>query len=91
MIPSTDCGDIISERRFAIPEKCTVETLCKLTIKESVVLFQENIENILNNNYQPMKQNQVRIELARRFYKKSDVMQLKNWTLVGHWKRLIDM
>ena len=86
-----DCGDIISERRFAIPEKCTVETLYKLTIKESVVLFQENIENILNNNYQPMKQNQVRIERARRFYKNRMLCNLKNWTLVGHWKRLIDM
>ncbi|PWB39049.1 MAG: hypothetical protein C3F02_00310 [Parcubacteria group bacterium] len=46
-----DSGDIIAEKRFAIPENCYVSELYDLTFDNSLELFEAEIGNIVSANY----------------------------------------
>jgi len=46
-----DSGAILFEKRFKIPPKSWVEDLFKLTLKKSIELFREHIDDIIKANY----------------------------------------
>ena len=47
-----DSGDIIFEKRFAIPDKCWVEELYQITFDKSVELFKESLPKLISGNYE---------------------------------------
>ncbi len=56
MSEGIDSGDIIAERRFPVPQDCFVKELYDLTFKESCILFEEEIANILNGEVKAVAQ-----------------------------------
>jgi methionyl-tRNA formyltransferase len=52
-----DSGDIIAEKRFAIPEFTNVQSLHDMTEKHSIQLFADNISSILKGEYKRIAQN----------------------------------
>jgi len=75
---SVDGGDIIVEKRFKIPENCYVEDLYKLTVNESKYLFQEEIGNILDDNYTLTPQSSFIHKRNSNIYYRRDINILKD-------------
>lgn len=51
-----DSGDILFERRFAIPEGCFVKALFDKTQTESVAMFKQHLPDLLSGNFTPLPQ-----------------------------------
>jgi methionyl-tRNA formyltransferase len=51
-----DHGDILFQKRFAIPENCWVNDLYELTYSASLNLFKQTLAHIINGIYQPVPQ-----------------------------------
>jgi methionyl-tRNA formyltransferase len=47
-----DDGDMLFEKRFAIPENCWVNDLYELTYKHTLSLFQETLKDIISSKYE---------------------------------------
>ncbi len=78
-----DSGDILFEKRFAIPKGCFVNDLYKITFDQSIVLFKESLDPLINGNYQPIKQSSFEGKRSFSFHKRSEMSDLKeidlNW------------
>lgn len=79
-----DDGDIIAERRFEISNDIWVEDLYKKTLKESEILFVQNIEKIVQGNYIAISQQQLLKERGASFHLRNEISSLKiideNWS-----------
>ena len=73
MSTKIDGGDIISQRRFPIKENITVTQLYQKTEEESVLLFKESLNSILNLQNQRTKQSQIAIDKIKYFYSRNDI------------------
>ncbi|MBS56304.1 MAG: hypothetical protein CMP16_00335 [Rickettsiales bacterium] len=71
-----DSGDILFERRFPIVSDINVEDLYKKTFKESVILFRENLKNIIFGNYKRYPQ-LLSDDKNTYFYKRKDIEKIK--------------
>lgn len=72
-----DNGAIIAERRFDMENSQEVKPLYDKTFEESVLLFEENIPNILSGNYTLNDQANLIDERGLNTYYRKDITQLK--------------
>ncbi|WP_038031233.1 formyltransferase family protein [Thermonema rossianum] len=76
-----DGGDILFERRFPIPADVFVKELYQKTFEESLILFQEHIEDIIRGEYQPIAQSDRIPTHGTSIHYRNEVEQIKciNW------------
>jgi len=72
-----DHGDIIAEKRFPIPTNCWVNDLYDLTYKASLTLFQENIANILSNQFSTKPQKDFENERSTSIHYRNEISDIK--------------
>ena len=72
-----DNGKIIVERRFPLTSDMMVKNLYDKTFTESVLLFEQNIGNILNNNFISISQDELIKERGTNIYYRKDISKLK--------------
>jgi methionyl-tRNA formyltransferase len=72
-----DGGDILFEKRFAIPGDCDVTSLYRKTFEESVTLFKESLEKIIDGNYVLTPQNCYSGKRSSAFHLREDIEKLK--------------
>lgn len=78
-----DHGDILFERRFAIPGNCWVKDLYELTETQSLQMFMETLPDIVAGNYQSTPQQELEATRGTALHFRSDIQSLKqidlNW------------
>lgn len=72
-----DHGDILFERRFAIPENCWISDLYELTLNASIDLFIETIADILKGNYTLTPQQNLVAERGTSIHYRKEIDDLK--------------
>jgi len=72
-----DHGDIIAEKRFPIPTNCWVNELYDLTYSASLSLFQENIANILSNQFTLQTQKDFENERGTSIHFRNEIHDIK--------------
>jgi len=72
-----DSGPIIAERRFSIPQGAYIKQLFDVTVEESKKLFEKQIGNVLNGNYNLTPQVDYRGKRKEGIYYRKDIQQLK--------------
>lgn len=72
-----DHGDILFERRFAIPPKSWIKTLYDLTEEQSLQLFMETLPEVVAGNYRKTAQAQLEPERGTALHFRSDIGALK--------------
>ncbi|HLY71166.1 MAG TPA: formyltransferase family protein [Puia sp.] len=72
-----DNGKIIAERRFPIEKNILVKELYDKTFDESIILFKENIENIINEKFTLKPQEEMIPERGMHLYFRKDIDKLK--------------
>jgi methionyl-tRNA formyltransferase len=75
--PGIDNGKIIAERRFPVSDNTMVKDLYEKTFQESIILFEENIESILNDEYSLTTQESLVAERGTSIYFRKDIEKLK--------------
>jgi methionyl-tRNA formyltransferase len=72
-----DSGDILAERRFAIPANCFVKELYDLTVEHSKQLFEQSIAAIIAGEVEPKPQSELLGERACSFHLRKEIDELK--------------
>jgi methionyl-tRNA formyltransferase len=72
-----DHGDMLFERRFAIPPQCWIKELYDLTEAQSLHLFMETLPNIVAGNYQRTPQRSLEESRGTALHFRSDIHSLK--------------
>ena len=72
-----DNGKIIAERRFPIKKNIMVKELYDRTFEESIILFQDNIQSILTQNFTLTNQGDLVPERGTNTYYRKNISQLK--------------
>jgi len=72
-----DHGDILFERRFAIPEACWISELYDLTLNASIDLFIETISDIVNGTYTITPQQTLVAERGTSIHYRKEIDDLK--------------
>lgn len=75
--PQTDAGAILFEKRFKILPEEFVTSLYEKTLKASIELFREKVEDILNGNYMLTPQPELFEERGTSFHLRSEINQIK--------------
>ena len=73
-----DSGDILFERRFPVPDLCTVAQLYDLTLEHSKILFSEKISRVLKGDYRPIPQKSLIDERGTSVHFRKEIEKLKN-------------
>lgn len=71
-----DSGDIIFEKRFAIPQDCFVDELLALANSHGIELFCKNLENMIHGRYTLKPQSS--IHSKSEFHLRSEIESLKH-------------
>lgn len=78
-----DHGEILFERRFSIPENCWVQDLYEITFNESILLFQETLQNILQQNFISTPQSSFEKNRKTHLHFRNEIKEIKeinlNW------------
>ncbi len=72
-----DAGPIIAEKRFDIPENCFVEELFKITETHSLILFKENIFDILIGKFKLLDQSILINERGTSIHYRNEINKVK--------------
>jgi methionyl-tRNA formyltransferase len=72
-----DHGDILFQKRFAIPENCWVNDLYKLTFEASLNLFKETLADIVNGFIICTPQSSLESEYGTSLHFRSEINDLK--------------
>lgn len=72
-----DHGDILFQRRFAIPPLCTVGQLYDLTFDASVALFRDTLADVVAGNYTPVPQDTLVPQYGTSLHYKNEMADLK--------------
>lgn len=75
--PKIDNGDILFQTRFAIPEKCWVEELYKLTYEASAALFSDSLEAIVEGRYTRVPQASLVAKYGTSLHYRNEINELK--------------
>ncbi len=77
-----DHGDILFQKRFAIPENCWVNDLYQLTFNASIHLFRATLSDVVNGNYTPVPQDKLekKFGTSLHFRKEMDALRLIDLT-----------
>jgi methionyl-tRNA formyltransferase len=74
---SIDGGDLIAEKRFEIPQNCFVQDLYKITLDNSISLFEEEIVSILNGDFKLVSQQELAKNRKNGFHLRREVNEIK--------------
>lgn len=78
-----DHGDILFQKRFPIPENCTVQQLYDRTAEASVRLFTQTFSHILSGNFTPVPQEHLVPKYGTSLHLRNEINDLKkidlNW------------
>ncbi len=78
-----DHGDILFQKRFAIPEDCWVNELYELTYQASLKLFSQTLAHIVNGNYKAVPQEMLTAKFGSSLHYRKEMAALKvidlNW------------
>jgi methionyl-tRNA formyltransferase len=78
-----DHGDILFQKRFAIPDNCWVNDLYELTFEASLSLFKETLEDIVNGLVIRTPQSELEAQYGTSLHYRSEINELKcidkNW------------
>lgn len=92
MTEGIDAGDILAERRFAIPPNCFVKDLYDLTFKASCELFEAEIGNALNGRLERIPQSQYANERTSSIHYRKEIATAKkidlNWSEDKIWRHV---
>ena len=80
-----DHGDILFQKRFAIPEGCWVKELYDLTFDASLTLFKETLADVLNGRYSPVPQKQLENTYGTSLHYRAEAGDIKQIDL--DWDR----
>lgn len=72
-----DGGDVLAEKRFPIRDDITVSELYEETYHASCVLFEENIEAIINGTYSLVSQEELGRFRTKSFHTRKEIYDLK--------------
>lgn len=73
-----DHGDILFQKRFAIPVNCWINELYELTYIASLQLFKETLADIINDNYSATPQQTLEKEYGTSLHYRKEINQLKH-------------
>jgi len=76
-----DSGPVVSERRFPIPENVWVDELVEIAAEESVTLFRDSIESLLQESYELTDQSSLIPVRGTSLNFRKDVEKLKQLNL----------
>ncbi len=78
-----DHGNILFQKRFAIPGGCWVNDLYQLTYDASLKLFTQTIKHIVDGNYTPVPQQSLEHKYGTSLHYRNEINSLKqidlNW------------
>lgn len=78
-----DHGDVLFQKRFAIPDNCWVSDLYELTFGASLALFKETLADIVNGNYTATPQSELEAQYGTSLHYRDEINELKcidiNW------------
>ncbi len=78
-----DHGDILFEKRFAVPDNCWVTELYDLTYKASIALFRDTLPAIISGSYSLMPQDALAATYGSSLHYRTEIAALKqidlNW------------
>ncbi len=77
METAIDGGDILFESRFPIPADCRVKQLYDLTVQASVQLFEDNLANLIQANYQRTTQQSLEAERGSSYHFRHEINDIK--------------
>ncbi len=80
-----DHGDILFQKRFAIPEGCWVKELYDLTFDASLALFKETLGDVLNGRYSPTPQKPLESTYGTSLHYRAEAGNIKQIDLA--WDR----
>jgi methionyl-tRNA formyltransferase len=72
-----DHGDILYQKRFAIPEGCWINDLYQLTFDASVALFKETLADIVAGRYTKTPQQSLATKYGTSLHYRSEIASLK--------------
>lgn len=75
--PGVDDGAIIAERRFPIEENELVKSLYDKCYNESIILFKDNFQRIIENKFDLIPQSELEVFRGSRTYYRKDINKLK--------------
>lgn len=76
-----DHGDILFERRFAIPENCWVSDLYALTLKHAATIFEQSIPDLVNGNFLAIPQEQLLATRTTSLHYRHEIAAIKKLDL----------
>ena len=85
MQPGVDNGDILFQKRFAIPAGCWVNELYELTYKASLNLFKQTLSHIIDGKYNPVAQELLVGKYGTSMHYRSEAADIKVIDLI--WER----
>ena len=78
-----DHGDVLFQKRFAIPDNCWVHDLYELTFDASLALFKETLADIINGDYTATPQSALEAQYGTSLHYRDEINELKcidiNW------------
>ena len=77
MTPGIDNGDIISEKRWSLPANIDVKSLYEKTLKESIQLFKDSIDAILEGTISPTPQKNFKAIRPSHFHLRREINAIK--------------
>lgn len=75
--PRIDHGDILFEKRFAIPEQCWINELYALTYQASLALFKETLYDIIHGHYHLTPQSVLVAERGTQLHYRTEIKDIK--------------
>lgn len=72
-----DHGDILFQKRFAIPDGCWVNQLYQLTFEASLTLFKETLPNIVRGEYSATKQAELESKHGTSLHFRNEAASIK--------------
>lgn len=76
-----DHGDILFQKRFAIPENCWVDELYQLTFNASLSLFKSSLKDIVDENYDELPQHHYEKKFGTSLHFRNEIADLKKISL----------
>jgi Methionyl-tRNA formyltransferase len=80
-----DHGDILFQKRFAIPQDCWVQQLYQLTYDASLRLFKQTLKHIINGQYTKLPQEALISKYGSSLHYKREIADIKE--IDPTWKR----
>jgi len=88
MTPQPDAGDILFEKRFAIPPLCMVKELYDLSLIAALELFTESMPHLLDGNFTPVSQDSLLAKRGTTYHFRNEIEEIKKLDLYWSPERI---